>query len=177
MTRLNLLAMLAATALLAACEARIGKEDSKPQAGGGETRTAANGKARAGEFSIDTPGFQMKIDIPESVAERADVESDKGILYPGAKLSGMHIEARERAEGGRSIVELRFTSADSPGKIAAWYRDPARAGEFSVASASESGGVISIAGTEKEDGDPFDLSLRPRSGGGTDGLLRLRDRS
>jgi hypothetical protein len=90
-------------------------------------------------------------------------------------LSGMHVEARDRGEGGRSTVELRFTSTDAPAKVAAWYRDPARASEFSVGSASQAGGVITIAGTEKEDGDPFELSLSPR-GAGTEGLLKLRDR-
>lgn len=177
MTRPNLLPALAAIALLAACEARIGKENAHAERAADKSDTAGGGTAEAGQLSIDTPAFQMKLDIPDSLSERADIESDSGILYPGARLSGMHVEARDRGGGGRSIVELRFTSADAPAKVAAWYRDPARAGEFSVDSAKESGSVISLAGTEREDGDPFDLSLSPRSGGGTEGLLRLRDRS
>ena len=60
--------------------------------------------------------------------------------------------------------------------MVAWYRDPARADDFTIASASRKGGVITLAGAQKDDGDPFDLSLSPRNGGGTDGRLNLRER-
>ena len=161
--------LLGTLALLAACEARIGKPDEKV-----ELESVGNGQAESGELSIDTPGFKMKLDIPKAIADRAEVDSDSGVLYPGSTLSGMHVEGRGKGEGNR--VELRFISKDDPAKIAAWYRDPARAGEFSIKSASRSGDVINLTGTEKEDGDPFDLSLSPRGGGGTDATLRLRDR-
>jgi hypothetical protein len=177
MTGTRLLLVLGAACALAACEARIGKEDRKTDtaASGDSAGGESEAKAEEGQLSIDTPGFQMKLNIPEAMAERANVDSDSGILYPGATLSGMHVEARDRASG-RSMVELRFTTGDAPGKVAQWYRDPARASDFSVASANQSGDVIRLSGAEKGDGDPFDLSLRPRSGGGTDGQLRLRDR-
>lgn len=171
------LAAMAAILLLAGCEARIGKEagKAKDQEAGRPARASAEARAEEGQLSIDAPGFALKLDIPAGLAERADLDSDSGILYPGAALSGMHVEARDRAGAGRSMVELRFVSSDPPAKVAAWYRDPARAKDFSVSSSRREGGAIAIAGTEKEDGDPFDLTLSPRSGGGTDGRLRLRD--
>jgi hypothetical protein len=161
--------LLGALALLAACEARIGKPDEKV-----ELDSVGNGQAEGGELSIDTPGFKMKLDIPKAIADRAEVDSDSGVLYPGSTLSGMHVEGHRKEGGNR--VELRFNSKDDSARIAAWYRDPARAAEFSITSASRSGDAINLTGTEKEDGDPFDLSLRPRGGGGTEGTLRLRDR-
>jgi hypothetical protein len=163
------LTALAAFSILSACEARIGSEDEAPP-----PESTGNGQAEEGELSIDTPGFQMKLNIPKAIADRAEVDSDSGVLYPGATLSGIHVEGRGKA--GDSRVELRFNSKDDPARIAAWYRDPARAAEFSITSASQNGDVINLSGTEKEDGDPFDLSLSPRGGGGTDGRLRLRDR-
>ena len=174
MTPSKLVAALGAIALLAACEARIGND----KAGGdtAATETSVKAGAEEGQLSIDAPGFEMTLDIPDALAERADLDSDSGILYPGATLSGMHVEARDRGAGGTSLVELRFTSTDAPAAIAAWYRDPARAADFAVTSASGAGGSFAIAGTQKEDGDPFELSLSPRAGGGTDGRLRLRDR-
>lgn len=170
---LRLLPALAALILLPGCEARIGQD------GDGE-KTAADGnvagEAEEGRFSIEAPGFAMKIDIPESIAESADVDSDSGILYPGSKLSGMHIEASDD-KAGSSGVELRFTSPDTPDRIAAWYRDPARAADFTIASAAREGDAILIRGTEKDDGDPFALRLTPRQGGGSDARLTLRDRN
>ncbi len=169
MTR-SALAALAAMILLAACEARIGKEEDAPS----QTESVGNGQAEEGELSIDTPGFQMKLNIPKAISDRAEVDSDSGLLYPGATVSGIHVEGRGKASDSR--VELRFNSKDDPARIAAWYRDPARASEFTITSASRNGDVVNLSGTEKEDGDPFDLTLGPRGGGGTDGRLRLRDR-
>jgi hypothetical protein len=173
---------LAAAALLCACEAKIGKN---ADAEGGATAarngnagaSPAEGKAEEGSFSIDAPGFDMKIAIPEGMANRTNVDSDSDILYPGSTLSGMHVEADKDggAKGGRSGVELRFTSADAPDKIAAWYREPGRS--FAVASAAREGEGYVISGTEKGDGDPFTVRLAPKNGGGTEGRLALTDRN
>jgi hypothetical protein len=167
----KLFCLVGALAMLAGCEARIGRDDAQSN-----TAAAAKGteQAEEGTFSIDTPGLQMKLDIPTAIAERAEVDNENGLLYPGANLSGIHVEAREG--NGRSRVELRFSSTDAPERVAAWYRDPARADDFTVASGSQNGGVITLAGTQKDDGDPFELSLSPRNGGGTDGRLKLRER-
>ena len=183
----KVLPALGALALLAACEARVGTDkaeaDTAPQgsasaaSGGTENTSVAQAEAKDGELSIDAPGFKMKLDIPKALAGQAQINGDSGILYPGAALSGMHVAAREQSGSEQSRVELRFTSSDAPAKLVAWYRDPARAGEFTVGSVRQNGAGFSITGSESGDGDPFELSLTPRGGGGTEGVLKLRDRS
>lgn len=162
-------ALIATLALLAACEARIGKDDTAA-----DTNSAADvspeGKAEEGQVSIKAPGFDLKLDIPDEIS--ADTDKDSEIFYPGAKVSGLHIEGN-RGGGG---VELAFTTADAPDKVAAWYRDPARAQAFAVASAVREGDGYRIEATQKDDGDPFTVKIAPR-GTGTDGRLIFRDRN
>ena len=160
-----------AMALLGACEARIGRDD---KAGASERAQAAAGGAEEGTFSIDAPGFDLKINIPEGMKDGM-VNSDSEILYPGAQLSGMHVNADGQGNA-RDKVELRFTSADAPDKVAAWYRDGARAETFAIASAVEKNGTYTLSGTEVEDGDPFTLQLA-RRGEGTDARLTLQDKN
>jgi hypothetical protein len=174
------LAMVCALALLSACEMKVGKEADKGEAiakgAGGSAVAAAEGKAEEGQFSIKAPGFDMKIDIPAGVTSHGDSDSD--VLYPGSTLSGMHIEGAKRGGDGKGNagIELRFTTPDAPEKVAAWYRDPARASGFSVSGMRREEADFIIAGTEKKDGDPFTLRLSPR-GDGTEGRLTLTDRS
>ena len=168
---------LAGIALLTACEGRIGStgESGSEDAAGSEAASSASGKSEEGKLSIKAPGFDMKINIPEGLADRTNTDSE--LIYPGASLGGMHIEAgSEKAGKRKSGVELRFTSSEPIAKVAAWYRDPARAGGFSTASTSREGEAIVISGTQKSDGDPFNLRLSPAAAGGTEGRLTLTDR-
>lgn len=172
------LPILSALALLAGCEAKIRKD-----AGQGNTaspadqaQVSAEGKSEAGQFSVKAPGLDLKLDIPDALQKRASMDSDSEILYPGATLAGMHVEAGSEKSGrNESAVELRFTTNDAPAKVAGWYRDPARKGGFAVTSARQQGASYVIAGTEKGDGDPFTVHLDAASGGGTEGRLILRD--
>jgi hypothetical protein len=180
MSAVKPLAMVCALALLSACEMKVGKEadkgDAAAKGAGGSAAAAAEGKAQEGQFSIKAPGFDMKIDIPAGVTSHGDSDSD--VLYPGSTLSGMHIEGSKGVGDGKGKagIELRFTTADAPEKVASWYRDPARASAFSIASVRREGAAFIISGTEKGDGDPFMLRISPRSGG-TEGRLTLTDRS
>ena len=169
--------LLAGIALLAACEGRIEQagETGSKEAGGSAAASPASNKSEEGKLSIKAPGFDMKINIPKGLADRTDTDSE--LIYPGAALGGMHIEAGSGAAGKRnSGVELRFTSSEPIDKVATWYRDPARAGGFSTASTSREGEEIVISGTQKSDGDPFHLRLSPAAAGGTEGRLTLTDR-
>lgn len=173
------LPILAAIALLAGCEAKIGKDADQGAAAApaNQTQVSAEGKAEAGQFSIKAPGLDLKLDIPDALQKRAAIDSDSEILYPGATLAGMHVEAGSE-KGGRneSAVELRFTAGDAPAKVADWYRDPARKSGFAVTSVKQQGAGYVIAGTETGDGDPFTVHLDAALGGGTEGRLILRDR-
>ena len=170
--------LVAGFALLAACEGRIGTTSDREggSAEGSEAVPSASGKSETGKLSIKAPGFDMKISLPEGLADEANTEGE--LIYPGASLGGMHIEAGSGKAGKRnSGVELRFTSSEPIDKVAAWYRDPARAGGFSTASTSREGEAIVIAGIQKSDGDPFNLRLSPAPAGGTEGRLTLTDRN
>ncbi len=178
--KIRRIATLGAVALLGACDVNIDNEETRAGERAESAALAeqpAAGKSEEGRFSIKGPGFDMKINIPEEMASRASADGDNDLLYPGAAISGMHVEALDgKASKTNSGVELRFTSSDAPEKVAAWYRDPARATGFAVGSAAREGGAILISGTEKSDGDPFSVRLSPATGGGTEGRLVLSDR-
>ncbi|HEV2746905.1 MAG TPA: hypothetical protein VGW34_06365 [Allosphingosinicella sp.] len=174
----GLIAVLAVAAAAAACDGKVGNEADEASAGGDPANStvpaSAEGKAEEGRFSVKAPGFDLKFDIPDGMAQNAEFDSDSEVVYPGATFSGMHIEAGERGAGGdNSAVELRFTSADAPDKIAAWYRDPARAEAFAIVSAARDGDGFVISGRQAKEGDTFKVRLAPRGGGGTDGRLIL----
>ncbi len=162
--------------LLGGCDLRVGKNgDSQAADANAATQAAgapAAGKAEEGELSIKVPGFDMKVNIPKQVAERASADSDSELVYPGSSIGGLHIGA----DGARSGVELSFKSSDPLDKVDAWYRDPARKDGFSISSEQRQSGSVTISGTQKQDGDPFRLQLSAAPGGGTEGRLTLTER-
>ena len=167
---LTLAGMMAAL-LLAACEARFGN-DVRPTG-----NVSAENKAEEGQVSINAPGVQMKIDIPEGIRHEANIRDDGGLIYPGSTMSGMHIEGGREGEQGKSEgeLELRFASSAGPDTVAHWYQDPARARDFTVASAGRDGAAYVFAGTRVNDHGRFRVRLAPRDGGGTDGRVLLSD--
>jgi predicted small secreted protein len=170
-TRLFPIAATAAMLVLAACDARVGN-DVRPGGNG-----SAENKAEEGQVSINAPGVQMKINIPEGLRHEASIHDDGGLVYPGSTMSGMHIEGGREGERGKSDgeVELRFASTDGPDVVAHWYQDPARARDFTIASASRNGAAYVFAGTRSDGRGRFRVSLAPRAGGGTDGRVLLSD--
>jgi hypothetical protein len=169
----RLTAAAAALVLLCGCEAKVG-----PAAGNmAETEGAAasaEGKAEEGKFTLDTPGFDLSFNIPVNTAK---TDKDSRLLYPDSTVTGLFVAAGPKApDGSDGEVELRFRSDDSPDRVAAWYRDAARAGEFRIDSSGNEGAEIRLAGTEREDGQGFKVRLAPASGGGTDGRLTVRSR-
>lgn len=171
----KLIPALAALALLAACDVRLGHDDEQADAAG---NVSAEGKAEEGQLSVSAPGFEMKLDIPEGVRREAGIDDDSGLIYPNAQFSGIHVQGGRDGGEGRSEgeVELRFTSADAPDAIARWYRDPARSSDFTVASAGRDGNDLVVAGSTTDDEGQFRVRLSPRAGGGTEGRVVLSDR-
>lgn len=166
---LPLLATVAGLSL-AACQMRTGND-----AGAAGNGSAAN-KAEEGEVSINAPGVEMKIRIPEGLRREAGISDDSGLVYPGSTMSGVHVEgarAGSRNNAGGE-VELRFASAEAPGIVARWYQDPARASTFTIASATREGAAFVFTGTRREDHGRFRVRLDPR-GSGTDGRVLLSD--
>ena len=169
--RLLTLAGTMAALLLAACEARFGN-DVRPTG-----NVSAENKAEEGQVSINAPGVQMKIDIPEGIRHEANIRDDGGLIYPGSTMSGMHIEGGREGAQGRSEgeLELRFGTADGPDMVARWYQDPARANDFTISSAGREGAAYVYSGTRKDGDGRFRIRLAPRQGGGTDGRVLLSD--
>jgi hypothetical protein len=147
---------------VAGCEARVGPAENE----------AGAAEAQANQLSLDARGFGVKVDIP-SVEKLAEIKasSDSGLLYPGAQLGGLHVDARDDAA---SKVDLRFTSRDSLDLVARWYRDPARAQHFTIDSAMHDGAAYEMRGRDKDGDGSFRLRLEPAAaGGGTAGRLTL----
>jgi hypothetical protein len=171
MVRANL-AIGVAAALLGACEVSVNRNGDKAE---GDGNAAAQGAVRDGEISIDTPGFDMKVDIPDAI--RSEISGDSDIVYPGSTVSGLNVTANSDNGKGRSSVRMRFTSPDAPDKVAAWYREPARAATFTGVSVQQEGTGYRISGTNAGGGDPFNLLLSPAPAGGTQAELTLQDRN
>jgi predicted small secreted protein len=169
--RLLPLVATAAALVLTACEARFGNDVEAVGNG------SAENKAEEGQVSINAPGVQMKINIPEGLRHEASIHDDNGLIYPGSTMSGMHIEGGHDGDQGKSEgeVELRFASTDAPDRVARWYQDPARARDFTIASAGRDGVAYLFAGTRKDGDGRFRIRLAPRRGGGTDGRVLLSD--
>src|SRR3954471_16879983 len=157
-TRLLPIATSAAMLVLAACEARVGN-DVRPGGNG-----SAENKAEEGQVSINAPGVQMKINIPEGLRHEASIHDDGGLVYPGSTMSGMDIEGR-RDDGRHKSdgeVELRFASTDPPETVARWYQDRARASSFTLGSSGRDGPAFVFAGTRREGGGRFRIRLAAR---------------
>lgn len=170
MTRTKLLAAVAAIALLGACEARFGN-DAAPV----DANATAENRAEEGRLTVEAPGFNLQMDIPQSILADAEMDTDGPLFYPGATFGGIHVQGN-RDSGGEDQVELRFTTGDDLARVAAWYRDPARRAEFAIATDNRDGEAIVLTGTRGHDTDRFTLRLAPRASGGTEARLLLTDR-
>jgi hypothetical protein len=175
MTRPSLCTALAAAALLCACDSTAPLDE--PDNSAGNDHVSAEGKAEEGKISLKMPGVDMTLSLPKGVADEARAERDSKLLYPGSILRGMAIAAGpDSARSGDSEVEIRFSTPDPVDKVAAWYRDPARAGGFQLQHAAKEGDGWLVTGVQKRDEHSFRLRLSPRSGAGTNGRLTVRHR-
>jgi len=162
--------LLGASVLAAGCEARIGNGHAETD---GNDQASAEGKAEEGQIAFSAPGFDVKMNVP---LDRAETDDQGKILYPGSKVTGLYIAAHPDAKSGSDgEVELRFATPDPPEKVAAWYRDPARAENFTLSSEGKEGNSFLLTGTEKGEQQGFRLRLEAK-GAGTDGRLVVRDR-
>jgi hypothetical protein len=164
MTMLKLAPLFAAALLASACDVHIGNDANGTQS----VDLNAPGNGQDGRVTIRTPGFNMSVDVPESVRAEMHADSTDGFLYPGATVGGVHVDANE----GNGTVDIAFSSPDSSALVANWYRDPARGSDVHIASAARNGAAYVIAGTRRDD-QHFEVRLTPRNGGGVDGRLVL----
>ncbi|HEX9965975.1 MAG TPA: hypothetical protein VGB04_13450 [Allosphingosinicella sp.] len=175
MNRPPLCTALAAAALLFACDSKAPEEEGVNELAGNQA--SAEGKAEEGKISLKMPGLDMTLSLPKGVADEARAERDSKLLYPGSTLRGMAIAAGpESDKSNDSEVEIRFSTPDPLEKVAAWYRDPARAEGFQLERAAKEGDAWLVTGVQKRDEHRFRLRLSPRAGEGTNGRLTVRHR-
>lgn len=108
-----------------------------------------------GQLTVRAQGVDLKINLPPPIRRMAE---DNALLYPRAR------NVRGPGDG------QRFHSDDAPDRVAAWYRDPARANRFTIAGATREGSATILTGTVRG-GDAMRVRLTPGAGGGTDGLV------
>ena len=154
MPRLKLLtAAGAAATALAGCGAPTENEAAANR------NAVAESKAENGQLTVRAQGVDLKIDLPPPLRRMAGDDGNRAFVYPGAAGGA-------RAEGGVIV----FHSDEAPETVARWYRDPARAARFTVATDERQGPAIVIAGTARN-GDGLAVRLAPGESGGTDGRV------
>lgn len=159
--------LVAAMLALAACDIRVGDRDG----GNAGVAAGAAGNAGEGEFSLSTPGFNLSIDLPDSL--QGEIHADNsGLVYPGARIRGLRVEAG-RDPGVEDRVRIDFSSGDGPDRLVAWYRDPARGPDVRIASTAARGEATVISGMRDE--DRFELRIAPGPDGGSQARLVLTD--
>jgi hypothetical protein len=166
----KLIAILAALGLTA-CDVETRKHSDSDGGNASEGNVSAEGRAEENMVTIEAPGVDIKVKIPEGVRNRAEVDSDSDLLYPGSTMGGVHIQAGNDDKGA---VEIRFSNPASPEKVAAWYRETARTG-FKIDSETREGDGTVFNGHETDDNSRFKLRLSPKAGGGTDGVLSVQE--
>jgi hypothetical protein len=174
MRRPSLCAVLAA-ALACACDSGGGSDPPVKETA--NSHVSVEGKSKEGKISLKMPGVDMTLSLPAGVADEARAERDSKLLYPGSILRGMAVAAGPDSDrSGESEVEIRFSTPDPVETVAAWYREPARAGGFQLQRSAREGETWALDGVQKRDRHSFKLRLSPRSGGGANGRLTVRHR-
>lgn len=166
----RMVTLIAAAALLAGCEARIGNDAAENEVAG---NASVEGKAESGRFTLKAPGVDISIAIPSEIRTRAGIQSDHRILPPDAAFSGIHVEGRDR-DGG---VEIAFTAPQAPTEVAAWYRAAERARDFAIRTEDALQNGIVLRGETAGDGDQFTVRLNPGAGGGTEGRIAIQEQA
>lgn len=161
---------LAALSLLSAC----GKADEDKKAAQANQQVSAEGRAEEGKITFKGPGLDMSFVLPKAMRGEAKADKNSRILYPGSTIGGVAVVGSQAngGQGGDSEVELSFATSDPPERVAAWYRDPARAKDFHVTAAAREGADLVISGSQS-DGHRVKVRLAARTGGGTQGRVTI----
>lgn len=172
-----LIAILLCGLAVAACEAGQADKAETPQISvdlsttdeGESSDSGLQLKAdtETGEMQVKLPGgIEGKIKLPEGLD--GDTEFDLGGVgrYPGAKLTGVDINALGGKDGAR--VELGFTAPGSAETVADWY---AKAFAAKGRNVTRSGTTLS---TTTGDGEPLVMALRDGTNGVATGQITIR---
>lgn len=131
----------------------------------GNVTAGVNGKT--GEVAINAPGFSGKLTLPKLQLGSDDFELNGVHLYPGSKITGMNILAREdkKGEADKSSLRVTFDSPASPETVRDWFADKLAKADFAIARDG-----MGLNGTDNEQ-KPFRLDLKPAANGHSTGTI------
>ena len=160
-----------ALAALAGCDAKL---STKHDDGSGNVAIRMGGN-EAGAVSIDTPVFKADVKLPGlNLGGHMNLDGIK--LYPGSQVSGVNVDAQDRAgeQDDEGIVRIAFTSADPPARLLDYYTGQARAAGYATDAPKPAVGATMLHASKTEDDKPkqFDLVLSGQ-GTGTAGTITL----
>lgn len=162
--RLALLFPLTALAV-AACDGTGTSVTIDAKSDGGNSTLATDGN---GQMAIKVPGFEGALKIPKMEIDAEDFEMNGVTLYPGSKITNLHVNAEEHAgRRDKGEVTVDFTSRAAPATVQQWFREKMTAKGFKA----ETDGA-GLKGTTDE-GDPFTLRLEADGAENAKGQLRL----
>lgn len=133
----------------------------------GTSSSSASSSSGDGKFSLKGNGFDINIDIPQSIIEKSGNSDD---LYPGAVVTNVDISSNSSSNNGNSssngAVNLKFFAPDEPAKVAQYFAD-----KFKKEGGSATLSGTNVAGKTK-DGQDYKLTL-DADGDGSKGLLAI----
>ncbi len=131
-------------------------------------RASADGKT--GVVAINAPGFKAEMAMPKVALGADDFEMNGVKLYPGSKVIALKVDSVMRVAGtkdsGGGTFRVIFTSPATPEVVKAWFLDRLTKDAKYKLTADANG----MTGTT-EDGDPFELILRPVGDGQSNGTI------
>jgi hypothetical protein len=119
--------------------------------------------------SVDSNGVSIKADISglDGIASSGDFDIDGVKLYPGAKITGVNVNAdSSKPEGQQGQVEFGMTAPAAPATVIDWY-----AKAFAAKGVTTAVKGSTLSGKSK-DGDAFSIDLAA-DGTGSKGKIRI----
>jgi len=153
--------------LLAGCDRRHTQETTTTVTKDGTTTTtvttrkldrrADDGDKMVSGLDIDSDKFKANIEIPGMTFGADHMDLDGMKLYPGSKIKGVRIKARDRDGDKTGTVTMDFTSPAAPAAVADHMATAAKSAGFAVSGVSPAG--LSGTKTEDKEGNRFTVTL------------------
>ena len=120
-----------------------------------------------GRTTVNAPGVNASINLPQVKIDAADFEVNGVKLYPGSTIRNFNLEATEGsgAEKDKGRMDLSFDAPASLDKVQAWFRDAMAKRKFKVSPQGNG-----FAGTTDE-GDPITVELNADGADKTTGRM------
>jgi hypothetical protein len=133
-------------------------------------RDTAHASNSASALSIDANDFKANLEIPGLAFGGEHMDLDGMKLYPGSKVTGMHVHATDRGSDQRGEVVMNYTSPATPTVVAPYIADQARKAGFTLTS-----NTTALVGGSKREHDKtseFNITFAP-DGDATVGALTI----